>query len=186
MSHKLVTREIQTDPTIRLRFEGGAWATMSFQHFPENDWWQVSINSDWGNWSYSWSRSGMGKDIFTFMTKGSDKSYFISKFTSSEEDYFNPNKSAAKVRKEIRETLTYWDDKEHFEYLINLTKELEQYDNMDLFMNKLWDEKDLKEFHGDEPWHFLVLEMHPRTKYFFKHIFPKFFPEIKKLAKINK
>jgi hypothetical protein len=184
--HKIKSENIQQDTTIRLRFEGGGWATMSFQYFEENDWWQVSINSDWGNWSYSWSRSGMGKDIFNFMAERDGRDYLVSKFTSQEPDYFNAEKSAKKVRKDIREELNYWDDREKFEELIERTKELEDYDSHDIFFERLWDNKELNEITGDCPHgisSYLVFETHPRTKYFFKNIFPKFFKHIKRLAR---
>lgn len=183
--HKLKSSNIQRDTTIRLRFEGGGWATMSFQYFEENDWWQVAINSDWGNWSYAWSRSGMGKDIFSFMSERAGRSYLIGKFTSQEPDIFNASKSAKLVRKDIRNKLKYWDDRERFEYLINFTKELESEENIDCFVNSLYEEEQMKEVLGDEYrcyWNYVVTETHPRTKYFFKNIFPKFFKHIKRLA----
>lgn len=184
--HKLTTCEVQKDITIRLRFEGGGWATMSFQYFRENDWWQVSINSDWGNWAYSWSRSGMGMDIFNFMAREGRSGYLVGKFTSQEPDIFNASKSAKLVRKDIRNELNYWDDREKFQYLIDFTKELESEDNIDYFVNSLYEEEQMQEVLGDEYrcyWNYVVMETHPRTKYFFKNIFPKFFKEIKRLAR---
>ena len=104
--HRLKSSNIQKDTTIRLRFDGGAWATMSFQHFEENDWWQVSINSDWGTWQYSWSRSGMGKDIFNFMAcRAKERSYLVNKFIGNEEKLFDGKKSAQAIRKDIRESM---------------------------------------------------------------------------------
>lgn len=186
--HILESSNIQKDTTIRLRFEGGSWATMSFQHFEENDWWQVSINSDWGNWAYSWSRSGMGTDIFNFMVERRDRSYLVSKLTSQEPDYFNASKSAKSIRKDIREQISYWDDKEFFNKLIDKTKDLEECDSSDIFFDRLWDDKDLNNITGDCPHgvsSYMVFETHPRTKYFFKNIFPKFFKEIRKLIKVE-
>lgn len=170
MKHKLKSSNIQNDTTIRLRFEGGAWATMSFQYFEENDWWQVSINSDWGSWSYSWSRSGMGKDIFNFMSERCGRDYLISKFTGQESRYFNAQKSAQNIRKDIRKELDYWKDRKRFEYLIEKTKDLENYDSGDMFFDMLWKDEDLIEITGDCPHRissYLVFETHPRTKDFF-------------------
>lgn len=186
--HKLKTAEIQTDTTIRLRFEGGAWASMTFQYFKENDWWNVTINSDWGNWSYGWGRQGTGADIFEFMHDGCGRDYFVSKFVGSEPEIFNPEKSAKLARRDIRQELKYWDDRERFQYLINFTKELESEEDARYFVDSLYGEEMMHEVLGDEYrcyWNYVVYERHPRTKYFFDKIFPKFFKHIKKIHREN-
>jgi hypothetical protein len=181
MKNKLITSEIQTDTTIRLRFEGGSWASMTFQHYKENDWWQVVISSDWGDWSHGWGRSGMGTDIFNFMARDS-RSYLINKF-SKDNDIFSIQKTMTAMRKHIREEHPWIDDKEENEKFMYMISELSSCESIDQVYNAI--DKELCEELGDEIWHFMKHEWHPREKYFFTHIFPKFMPEIKKLAKFH-
>lgn len=182
---KVKTREIQHDTTIRLRFSDG-WAAMTFQHYKENDWWQVVISSDWGNWSHGWGRQGSGADIFEFMS-GCNLGYFCNKFFGSEEQIFSPEKSSLKIRKFIRKEVNYWKDREKFKELIQITKELERFDNDRDYMNELSNYDSLLEVIGDsELWCWLRYEHKPRTVFFFKKIFPIFLTEIRKINKANK
>lgn len=181
MKHKLITRETRTDTTVRLRFEGGSWAFMTFQYNPENDWWNVVIDSDWGKWSYGWNRSGMGSDIYKFMASDRE-GYLIAKF-SKDTDVFSIDKTQTEMRKKIREEYPWIKDKEENEKFMFMISELRDCENTDQLWNSI--DKELCKALGDEIWHYFKYEWHPREKYFFKNIFPKFFPEIKKLAEMS-
>lgn len=177
MRLKLVNKIIQEDITIRLRFEGGAWANMTFQHNKERDWWNVVISSDWGNWSYGWSRQGSGRDIYEFMN--APTGYFIDKFTGGTTRIFSINKTMTELRKLVREEYPWIKYKEENEELMYLISELEGCENEDQVFNKI--DKKIYDLVDGEIWNYFKYEWHPREKFFFKKIFPKFFPEIKRI-----
>lgn len=193
MAHKLIERTINQDKTIKLKFDGGSWATMTFQENnrdTDNHWWNVLIHSDWGNWSYGWSFSGMGKkSIYSFMLGMKNDDYLQNKFMGPHSEIFSPEKTATALRKEIREHYPWLKDKEKHEELMYKLKEAADScdDNIDIFMRDV--AETMTEVWGDSSDVYyniasmLVYETHPRTAYFFKKIFPKFFPMIRKLDK---
>jgi hypothetical protein len=181
--HKLTGSTIQKDTTIRLNFEGGSWAAMTFIQL-QNDWTDVSITSDWGSWSYGWSKSGNSwKTIFEFMASRSDQGYFTGKFMGKEKSVFNAKKSCTILRKRIREEVKWIYEKEKYETLMYQVSELENCETDESFIHEYFRHDELKEVCGDEPWFSTVFETHPRTHRFFKDIYPKFVPQIRKLHK---
>lgn len=181
MKLTLESSNIQKDVSLRLRFRGGAWATMTFIYFEENQWWQVSINSDWGNWQYSWSKSGMGTDVFSFFSEKGNAGYLSGKFTGAESQVFDAKKSAVNLRRNLREVLNYWDDRELYSEIMLLTKELEELESPDEFMSRAHSHELIGKSLGHfDFWLFLEMKTHPRTKFFFSKVFPLLLSQLRK------
>lgn len=186
--YKLEKKTIQKDTTIRLKFVGGSWATMTFTRM-ENDWTNVSIDSDWGKWSYGWGDSGIkssGPCIFNFMSDRADQGYFKSKFIGAEKELFDAKKTCTNFRKIVRENYPWIDSRyrDQNESLMMEIKDLESCETEDDFVRQL--HPDLSELCGGEWWHYMAFRRHPRTRIFFDKIYPKFIPEIRKLAREQK
>jgi hypothetical protein len=186
MKYKLAATTINEDVTIKLKFEGDGWTTMTFQeNYPDETtlrWWNVIIAGDWGQWSYGWGYSGMGKrSIYDFMLSMRDDYYLQSKFIGAEPKIFDGRKTATAMRKIVREEVPWLSDKERHEELMYNLREIQNSDTDRDFIDGI--EKDLREVLGDDYWMLLEYSIHPRTVNFFKNIFPKFFPSIQKLAK---
>lgn len=182
---KLILKEKYTKqvPTIYLNFEGGDYAHMTFNEVQRDNytWWNVIITSSWGKWSYSWNRSGMGTDIYSFMSDNRH-GYLKSKFTSQERELFSLEGTQKKLRKQLADNRpNYWSEKEEIDNLRVLIKELDAENDND-FTNQFLASEELVQEFGSEPWRFSVHKESERTAFFFNKVFPKFMPEIKRLA----
>jgi hypothetical protein len=178
-ARKITDKSIQQDTTIRLNFEGGAWACMTFTKM-KNNWTNVVITSDWGKWEYGWGEQTNYPSLFHWIRK-EDIGYFRGKFFGGEPDIFNCKRTLTEFRKIVKKEVPWIEDREKNEHLMFLIRELEGCENEDELYHRM--DKELTDVLGDEIWHLFKYEPHPRASYFSKYIFPKFFPEIKKISK---
>ena len=181
IKHELERVEILKPVTIALTFKGGQWARMTFTEGPKNRW-HVAINSDWGSWGYWWGRSGMGDHIYNFIDVNS--SYFFEKFSSQEGKVCDDDKTKKLLRAAVRKHFNndYFNNKEEWLAAMREIREME-FDNFDQFVTMFNDLECFPEDMANEFWNFYCDQTHPRTKYFFKHIFKRFGKHIKQLGK---
>lgn len=189
MDHKLKDVSIQNDVTIRLIFEGGSWATMTFVRM-RNDWTNVSITSDWGNWNHGWSDSGIKSygDIYGFMSSKSNLNYLRGKFIGAEKLIFDNKATCKSLRKLVRDEYPWISHKETNSSLMKDIKALEGCETDQEFLMAMTPELD--KFFAGEAFRCLEYSRLPRTDYFFREIFPQFLKHIAKIskttAKVNK
>jgi hypothetical protein len=181
--YKLRSIEQSMDRTIRLRFENGGWAFMTFQENLESDWWNIVISSDWGQWNYSWTRGGMGCDIYEFMGRGRvSLDYFINKFTSGQKEYLHFDETMA----QLKNALIVYCGADPDGELISDLEEMEETDSINVFYLTL--PQEIHEIISD----FSIISdcvvsgLSPCHTYFFDHIFPLFIDEIVKIKELNK
>lgn len=175
---KIIEKSVQQDTTIRLNFEGGAFACMTFTKM-KNNWTNIVITSDWGSWEYGWGEQTNYPTLFHWIKKDSI-GYFRDKFFGRGKDLFNCKKTLTEFRKIVRKEHPWITDREKNEYYMDLISDLEGCESDEALYHLI--DKELYEVLGDEIWHFFRYEPDPRSTYFSRHIFPKFFPEIKKIA----
>ena len=183
MDYKLTSIHVVQDTTIRLRFDGGGWAFMTFQQNPDKNWCNVCISSDWDDWSYSWTTSGMGEDIYSFMSRDRrDLGYFVNKFTGGQRDFLYFEETIAELKKHLEKEYA---DHYLLESVLENIDEMEDTDNCQIFYLSL--PSDLNRIIDDsyEIVNCIQTGLSPRHKYFFDKIFPLFIPEIEKLKTIE-
>ena len=182
MKYKLLERTTQQNTTIRLTFDGGGWANMTFVKM-KSDWTNVVISSDWGKWEYGWSNSGFGANTTIMEAMLGDQSYFKRKFIGNEKKVFSPDRTCTRFRKIVREECPWISNREKNQDHMAVIKELQRIDDDRDFVDRLNEYEELRELLGDDYWTLLQYETRGVTDAFFKEIYPKFLPEIRKLVK---
>lgn len=184
MKYKLLERSTQENITIRLTFDGGGWANMTFVQM-KSDWTNVVISSDWGHWEYGWSNTGFGKDqtIMGAMVSKLNKGYFQAKFTGPEKREFSPEKTCTQLRKVVRQECPWIKNKDLNNEHMGVIKELQGIDDDREFVDRLNEYTELRDLLGDDYWTLLQYEKKGCTQAFFREIYPKFIPEIRKIIK---
>jgi len=174
MKYKLLERSSHKNTTIRLTFDGGGWANMTFVQMKSN-WTNVVISSDWGHWEHGWSNTGFGSDqtIPEAMVSKMNKGYFQNKFIGPEKKVFSPEKTCTRFRKIVREECPWIKDRGTHEDHMGVIKELQSIDDDRDFIDRLHEYEDLRELLGDDYWTLLEYETRGCTRSFFKEIYPK-------------
>lgn len=187
---KKVHASVAYNPTIYLRWDNGDWGKMTFQETQHDGdtWWTVALTSSWGSWDYSWSRKGMGKSIYNFLTKDRHD-YIVRNMMAKLSEKYDHEGTCKNIRKLIKEEYpNYWRDKDEVDELRWQEKSFRGHDvdSFDSFYYTLRSYPALDELMGEEPWHYIQSNKSKSAHFFFNKMFPKFYPEIKKLAKLQK
>lgn len=184
---KLLSSTISNSITIKLQLKSGHTSSMTFIHSPETkgsqEYWDVVVRSDLESWSYGWSRKGMGnKTIFEFMTDDM-VDYFARKFQYSVKKVFDVDGTLTNIKESLKQQ--YKEkvfNKKHYTLLLEQLDDLRSEDSEESFLFTLSEEhKELLKALNEEPYLYTSYKIPDNVSYFFKHIFPMFFPLIKNI-----
>jgi hypothetical protein len=174
----IVTKE---PPMERYRLRDAAtwaWATIALRDYQRsaNDatilhGGEILINSDFGNYAYSWGN--MGCPLKQFLC-GLDRGYIIDKLANGREYEFDFDGSVVLVKKEIIKQR-----REHDLDTIDARLAWEEIPtdrcSQDMFIHRLFDCKPL----GREPWCFTTTREKPRFTAFHKHVWLPFIEHLR-------
>jgi hypothetical protein len=163
-----------------VRGEYGAWATIALRDYqrPNNrddmlNGGEILINSDFGNYAYSWGN--MGSPLKQFLCR-INRSYVIDKFTNGDDTEFDFDASLAAVKKDIRKQrksheITRAAAHEAMEALPS------QDDGQDQFIRQLWEMELFTD--GDPPTEFVRTRERPQITGFYEHIWTPFIAHLR-------
>lgn len=186
IGHKLKERVTTQSDTISLTFEGGAWADMIITN--RGHWHSFVINSDWGSWTYGWScnltESIFGK-ILSF-----DDSYIRRNFIGNRcNSVLNSTETVKRLKKSFKDyqkLSSSYDPEDDFIFKDEIIPEVEGSDGegIDSLMNSLWGRSLVRSVYDQDYYGLgtdIVTKTPDRDDYFFRKIYPKFKPGLKKL-----
>lgn len=138
--------------TYSFRGEHCAWACCTVNE----DTGELSITSDWGNWSFRWNIGHIGSpSLHAFIGRGS-LDYLANKLTpGGSRDQFDPDATTAEFRKlvlEARRELRIDKDaaREYWEELGSLAADCG--DSCDLYLERFYHTEMARDMSVDEPW----------------------------------
>jgi hypothetical protein len=170
-----MTTTITKEPPMErysLRGEHGCWATIALRGWERPSTsgimhgGEILINSDYGNYAYSWGN--MGSTLKWFLVS-IDRGYLLDKLAGLSLYEFDFDASVARVRREII--------RERRDRSIDAEEAREAWHQIpcedcgkDLFINALFGCEPL----GDEPWHFVEQRERPALVGFYDHVWMPF------------
>lgn len=95
---KVDVRRIEIDE-IMVRLDNLGWASIRLQESTGS----VSIQSDFGNWSYFWPPKHRTSSLASFL-RGIDRGYAGGKFLGASLDVYDPEKTQKRIREHILES----------------------------------------------------------------------------------
>lgn len=177
-NHKLIESKVNTESQVfSVKYEGGAWADMIIVPKNNGEYWNVILHTDWGVWSYSWSKSGMGKGINNFLV-GADDEYLIDKFTKGRNMIYDGKATASACRTIVEKSFIPDLNKWEKDNLEDEFDEIESFESPKDFMMCL--DPIISEILGNDSHELIRTVWHPCEQYFFENIFPDLISLIKK------
>jgi hypothetical protein len=174
---------VQKEPPMErysVHGDHGVWATIALRDYqrPNNkddmlNGGEILINSDYGNYAYSWGN--MGSPLKAFLCR-INRSYVIDKLTNGDDTEFDFDASLAAARKEIRRMrktheITRAAAQEAMEDLPS------QDDGQDEFIRQVW-QMDLFT-DGDPPSFFVRTRERPQITGFYDHVWTPFIAHLR-------
>lgn len=171
---------------VTIREPGRWWAIFTF----DDEFGDISIQSDYGNWAYTWSVQGRGKEKLSDFLISTGTDYLMNKFCMDKPDarnYFFAEETKREMKKEIikarrkradrtLESVDREEAREAWDTVENADSTTAQQ-----FVHDLGDSEAVKKIWGEDYWYDppILTGYEPALVIFFKTIWPLFIKHLK-------